>query len=114
LSSLNEFVPEQLSSEVECDELELALNNKGSRNLDRTARKKGNDFIRNMGKEDVTVVQVVTTVERKGEKYLKAFASKRLSKEEISKALDGKLAYSATLITDKHPSLKLLPKTTPP
>jgi len=113
LSSLNEFVPEQLSSEVECDELELALNNKGSRNLDREPRKRGNDFRRNMGKEEVTVVQVVTAVERKGEKYLKAVASKRLSKEEISKALDGRLADKATLITDKHPSYKAFAKDNP-
>jgi transposase-like protein len=113
LSSLNEFVPEQLSSEVECDELELALNNKGSRNLDREPRKRGNDFRRNMGKEEVTVVQVVTAVERKGEKYLKAVVSKRLSKEEISKALDGKLADKTTLITDKHPSYKAFAKDNP-
>ena len=113
LSSLSEFVPEQLSSEVECDELELALNNKGSRNLDREPRKRGNDFIRNMGKEEVTVVQVVTAVERKGETYLKAVASKRLSKEEITKALDGKLADKATLITDKHPSFKAFAKDNP-
>ncbi len=66
-----------------------------------------------MGKEEVTVVQVVTAVERKGEKYLKAVASKRLSKEEISKALDGKLAYGATLITDKHPSYKAFAKDNP-
>ncbi len=113
LSSLNEFVPEQLSSEVECDELELALNNKGSRNLDREPRKRGTDFRRNMGKEEVTVVQVVTAVERRGEKYLKAVASKRLSKEEISKALDGKLADKAILITDKHPSYKAFAKDNP-
>ncbi len=71
LSSLNEFVPEQLSSEVECDELELALNNKGSRNLDRAARKRGNDFIRNMGKEEVTVVQVVKRLNARGRGTLK-------------------------------------------
>lgn len=113
LSSLDQFVPEQLSSEVECDELELALNNKGSRNLDRKPRKRGNDFKRNMGKEEVTVVQVVTAVERKGEKYLKAVASKRLTKEEITKALDGKLADNTTLITDKHPSFKAFAKDNP-
>ncbi len=39
LSSLNQLVPSQLSSEVECDELELALNNKGSRNMEQKARK---------------------------------------------------------------------------
>jgi len=113
LSSLNEFVPSQLSSEVECDELELALNNKGSRNLGRAARKRGNDFIRNMGKGEITVVQVVTAVERKGEKYLKAVASKCLSKAEITKALDGRLASGATLITDKHPSYKAFAQDNP-
>jgi hypothetical protein len=50
LSSLAQFVPRQLSSEVECDELELALSNKGCRNLDREPRKRGNDFKRNKGK----------------------------------------------------------------
>jgi len=113
LSSLNEFVPAHLSSEVECDELELALSNKGSLNLDRTARKRGNAFKRNMGTDEVTVVQVVTAVERKGEKYLKAVVSKRLTKEEITKALDGKLTSGATLITDKHPSYKAFAKDNP-
>ena len=66
-----------------------------------------------MGKEDVTVVQVVTAVERKGEKYLKAVASKRLSRKEIAKVLDGKLADNTTLITDKHPSFKAFAKDNP-
>lgn len=112
LSALSRHVPEVLSSEVECDELELALNNKGSRELDREPRKRGNDFKRNQG-EEVTVVQVVTAVERKGSKYLKAVVSKRLSKEEITKALDGKLADGTTLITDKHPSYKAFTKENP-
>ena len=113
LSTLDQFVPKVLSSEVECDELELPLSNKGSRDLDRKPRKRGNDFKRNTGKEDVTVVQVVTAVERNGDKYLKAVASKRLSKEEITKALDGKLADNTTLITDKHPSYKAFAKDNP-
>ena len=113
LSSLDQFVPEQLSSEVECDELELALSNKGSRDLDRKPRKRGNDFKRNKGKEEITVVQVVTAVERNGGKYLKAIESKRLSKEEITKALDGKLADNTILITDKHPSYKAFAKSRP-
>ena len=113
LSSLDQFVPEQLSEEVECDELELALNNKGSKNLDRKPRKRGNDFKRNTGKEEVTVVQVVTAVERNGGKYLKPVASKRLSKEQIKEALDGKLSEDATLITDKHPSYRAFAKDNP-
>ncbi len=58
------------------------------------------------GKEEVNVVQVVTAVERNGERYLKAVESKRLSKDEIAKVLDGKLEDGTTLITDKHPSYK--------
>lgn len=113
LSSLDQFVPDRLSSEVECDELELALSNKGCRNMDRKPRKRGNDFKRNTGKDDITVVQVVTAVERCGEKYLKAVESKRLSKDEITKALDGRLDEKATLITDKHKSYKAFAKANP-
>ena len=113
LSSLNQFVPEHLSSDVECDELELALNNKGSKALGRKPRKRGSDFKRNTGKDEITVVQVVTAVERGGDKYLKAVVSKRLSKEEITKALDGRLDEKATLITDKHPSYKAFAKDHP-
>ncbi len=113
LSSLEQFVPEQLSSEVECDELELALNDKGKKDLERDARKRGTDFKRNQGQDEVTVVQVVTAVERNGNKFLKAVASKRLSKDEITKALDGKLADNTTLITDKHPSYRAFAKDNP-
>jgi transposase-like protein len=113
LSSLDQFVPKELSSEVECDELELALNNKGSKTLDRKPRKRGTDFKRNQGKGEVTTVQVVTAVQRNGGKYLKAVASKRLSKEEIAKVLDGKLSEKTTLITDKHPSYRAFAKDNP-
>lgn len=113
LSSLNQFVPDKLTSEVECDELELALSNKGCRNMARKPRKRGSDFKRNQGKDEITVVQVVTAVERGGEKYLKAVESKRLSKAEIAKALDDKLDDKATLITDKHKSYKAFAKDNP-
>jgi transposase-like protein len=113
LSSLEQFTPNELSSEVECDELELALNNKGSKSLERNPRKRGTDFKRNQGEGHITTVQVVTVVQRNGEKYLKAVESKRLTKEEIIKALDGKLANNTTLITDKHPSYKAFAKDNP-
>lgn len=113
LSSLEQFVPTELSSEVECDELELALNRKGDKSLDRKPRKRGTDFKRNQDTNEITTVQVVTAVQRNGEKYLKAVASKRLSKEQITKALGGKLADNTTLITDKHPSYKAFVKDNP-
>ena len=113
LSSLDQFTPKELSQEVECDELELAHSNKGSKSLDRAPRKRGTDFKRNQGKDEITTVQVVTAVQRNGEKYLKAVASKRLSKKEIVKALDGKLADNTILITDKHPSYRAFVKDNP-
>jgi len=58
-------------------------------------------------------VQVVTAVERNGNKYLKAVESKRLNKEEITKVLIGKLSKDAILITDKHPSYRAFAKENP-
>lgn len=106
LSSLSKFTPETLTDVVECDELELSLSKKGQRGLDRKPRKRGSDFKRNAGSEESTVVQVVTAVDRKGQKYLKAVESKRLTSEQIKEVFEGKLAENATLITDKHPSYK--------
>ena len=113
LSSLDQFVPKTLSEEIECDELELPLNNKGSKTLEREPRKRGTDFKRNTKNKDITVVQVVTPVERNGNKYLKAVESKRLSKEEIEIVFEGKLSPNATLITDKHPSFRAFAKDNP-
>lgn len=113
LSSLEQFVPERLSDEVECDELELPLSNKGSKRLNREPRKRGGDFQRNTEDGEVTVVQILTAVERKGNKYLKAVESKRLSKKEITKALGGRLSKDAILITDKHSSYKAFAKENP-
>jgi transposase-like protein len=113
LSSLEQFVPTQLSKEVGCDELELALSNKGSKSLKRKPRKRGTDFKRNQDTDEITTVQVVTAVQRNGDKYLKAVVSKRLSKEQIAKVFDGKLADNTTLITDKHPSYKAFVKDNP-
>jgi transposase-like protein len=113
LSSLEQFVPTELSCEVECDELELALSDKGNKSLERKPRKRGTDFKRNQGIDELTTVQVVTAVQRNGDTYLKAVASKRLSKEQITKALDGKLADNTVLITDKHPSYRAFVKDNP-
>lgn len=112
LSSLNTFVPKTLSGTVESDEFEIALSNKGQRNLGRKPRKRGTDFKRN-NEEEITVVQVVTAIERGGETYLKAVESKRLTTEEITKAFDGKLTEGTLLITDSHKSYKSFAKENP-
>ena len=73
LSSLGRFTPAKLSGEVESDELEISISKKGSKILDRQPRKWGSDFKRNT-EEAVTVIQVVTAVERGGEIFLKVTA----------------------------------------
>jgi len=113
LSSLSQFIPEELSGEVECDELELSLSLKGTKEIDREPRKRGTDFKRNQGKGVVTTVQVVTAVQRNGDKYLKAVETKRLSKKDIEKVFEGKLTNNTTLITDKHHSYKAFAKDNP-
>jgi hypothetical protein len=55
---LNKFVPETLSGTVESDEFEIALSNKGQRNLERKARKKGTDFKRNKQDEIRVVLSI--------------------------------------------------------
>jgi transposase-like protein len=113
LSSLAQFTPKTLSDEIECDELELSLNEKGSKSLTRKPRKRSSDFQRNQGEGVITTVQVVTAVSRNGEKILKAVKSKRLNKKEIAKVLDGKISENSILITDKHPSYKAYAKDNP-
>jgi transposase-like protein len=102
LSSMDNLVPAELSGTVECDELELAVNEKGNRDLIRKPRKRSSDFKRNQGPD--TVVQIVTAVERGGNKYLKAVQTKRLSKKDIQRVFRAKLAKGTTLITDRHRS----------
>ena len=107
LSSLEQFIPATLKDTVECDELEFSLSNKGERNLKRKPRKRANDFKRNENKGEVSVVQVITAVEREtGNKFFKVVASKRLTKKQISMALAGRIEDGTTLITDKHNSYK--------
>ena len=109
LASLESLVPQTLTGIVECDELELSINNKGDRNLTRKPRKRSTDFSRN-DSEEVSVVQVVTAVSRDGGKCLKVVESKRLTNEQIELVLESKLPEGTTLITDKHPSYKAFGK----
>jgi transposase-like protein len=112
LSTLSTQEPKKLGNTVECDEMELSLSKKGERNLKREPRKRGTDFKRNDGgKQNITTVQVITAVDRDGNKYLRAVKSKRLTGKQINKAIGKKLTRKATLITDEHPSYVKFVKT---
>jgi transposase-like protein len=113
LSSLDSYTPESLTGTVETDEMELPVSNKGSRNLNRKPRKRASDFKRNQASSKSTVVQVVASVERGGEKIVKAVETKRLSADHIAKVFDQRIEPGTTLITDNHPSYKLFTKRNP-
>jgi len=55
-------------------------------------RQRKTGFKHNQGKDIATTIQVVTVVQRNGNKFLKAVETKRLSKKDIEKVFDGKLA----------------------
>ena len=112
LASLESLVPKKLSGIVEFDELEMAISNKGERNLTRKPRKRSSGFSRNKSSE-ITVVQVVTAVERNGNKFFKVVETKRLNKENIEKVLENKIAKGSVIITDKHPTFKAFGKSNP-
>lgn len=114
LSSLGKFTPETLSGIIESDEFEIPISEKGNKTLKRKPRKRSTDFKRNSEqKDEVTVIQVVTAIERGGQTFLKAVETKRLSAQEITKAFDGKITDGSTLITDSHPSYRFFAKENP-
>ena len=112
LTALNSLEPSQLEGKVECDELELAVNEKGNRFLNRKARKRGSDANRNEASNELNVVQVVTAIERgqRKETYFRVVECKRLSQKDVNKALEGKLSEGTTLITDKHSAYRAFAK----
>lgn len=112
LASLSSLVPQKLSGTVECDELELSVSNKGDKNLLRKPRKRSSGFSRNKS-EDISVVQVVTATQRGGDRFFKVVETKRLSEENVTKALNNKIEKGTTLITDKHPTYKAFGKANP-
>ena len=60
----------------------------------------------------MSVVQIVTAVERKGSKVLKVVETKRLTEKNINDVLENKIEIGSTLITDKHPSYTAFGKST--
>jgi transposase-like protein len=68
LGSLDTLTPDQLGELEECNEMEIAINEKGEKSLERPAKKRSNDFKRNAGDGKVTTLKVVTAIDRKMEK----------------------------------------------
>jgi len=81
-------VPDTLEGRVECDEVELPIYQKGERNLDRKAKRRSIDFIRNTEDKAKRTVQVVSAIDQNNQLYFKAFETKRLTAKYPKKRLE--------------------------
>ena len=109
LSSLKDKEPVKLGKMIECDEMEFPISEKGKQDLNRLGRQRASDFIRNDSNK-VTTVQLITAIDREGNKIGKAVKTKRITGKDLKKVLGKKMPKECILITDEHPSYKKLCK----
>lgn len=102
LSSLQSLSPEKFEGISESDDVFFNYSEKGSRNISRKPRKRGNDGIKQGISEDK--VAVILTCDRQKHKDLKVAKRGRIRKVDIQKALSGKLDKNSVLCTDSHRS----------
>lgn len=102
LTSFGSTVVEGFKGILESDDLFFPYSEKGNRNLDRPARKRGSKAAKS-GISDEKVA-VIASCDRSGNKDLKVVTTGRISKKDIDGALDGKLAKVTVLCSDGHRS----------
>ena len=102
LTSFSAVAPEEFSGIVESDDLFFAYSEKGSRNLDRKPRKRGQKAT-SAGVSDEKVA-VIATCDRTGNKDFRVATKGRISKEDLDNALQGKLDKAIVLCSDSHRS----------
>lgn len=102
LSSLRSLSPKEFSGISEVDDIFFNYSEKGSRNLQRKARKRGNDNIQQGISNDK--VAVLVTCDRQKHKDLQVIKRGRLRKKDIDHALADRLDKAAILCTDSHRS----------
>ncbi|PKV48021.1 transposase-like protein [Aquimarina sp. MAR_2010_214] len=87
---------------LESDDLFFAYSEKGNRNLDRPARKRGAKASKaGLSNEKVAVI---ASCDRSGNKDFKVATRGRISKSDLETILQGKLAKVETLCSDSHRS----------
>ena len=102
LTSFSNVSVEEFEGIVESDDLFFAYSEKGNRNLDRPARKRG-EKARKSGISNEKVA-VVATCDRSGNKDFKVATTGRISKKDLDKVLKGKLDKAQVLCSDSHRS----------
>ncbi len=100
LTSFSSVCPKGFEGIVESDDLFFPYSEKGARNLERPAKKRGEKATKaGISNEKVAVI---ATCDRSGNKDFKAATSGRISKKDIASVLEGKLEKAEVLCSDSH------------
>jgi len=109
LSSLRSLAPEKFEGISESDDIFFNYSEKGSKNLDREPRKRGNDGIKQGISEDK--VAVIATCDRSKQKDFQVAKRGRIRKKDLERILGAKLNDKTILCTDSHRSYTAFTKT---
>ena len=102
LTSFGSVSPEEFQGILESDDLFFAYSEKGRRDLDRPARKRGAKASKaGISNEKVAVI---ASCDRSGNKDFKVATRGRIGKSDLDTILQGKLAKVETLCSDSHRS----------
>ena len=104
LASLEESKKTSFNGIVESDETFFLQSDKGRKELDRAARKRGgHSSTRGISKDQVAVI---VTADRKGALDMKVATLGRISKYDIDKAIGNRIEKDSILCSDGHVSYK--------
>lgn len=108
LSSLQTSIPQEFNGITESDDIFFDFSEKGKKDLDRPARKRGTI----KGKVGIhsKKIAVIVTSDRNGNKEFKLATMGRISKIDIEKAIGDKLSKTTVLCTDSHRSYSAFAK----
>lgn len=110
LTSFNGVSPDGFKGIVESDDLFFPYSEKGKRDLERPARKRGQKASTAGASEEK--VAVIATCDRSGNKDFQVATRGRISKKDISNALNGKMEKANVLCSDAHRSYGAYVKST--
>ena len=103
-ASMSDIEDESFSGITESDETFFLLSEKGSKDLDRAARKRGKS-VKKRGISDEQVAVIVST-DRKKTMDMKVACLGRITKDDIDQAIGDKVDDTTVLCSDGHVSYK--------
>lgn len=102
LSRLRHEAPEKYSGICEVDDISFNYSEKGSRDLERKPRKRGNHGIKQGGSNDK--VAVLLSCDRSNKKDFQVIKRGRIRKADLQKAIGTKIEKGTVLCCDSHRS----------